>query len=155
VNESLNLKLEGFLIFKFKKLREISFSELMLDHNKICKDFTLDFYLDRLGSFLFTKDLSIHRANRVKKISYHYMKYEVNYSNSRLEEILDELNPDDYNYILIARTNDLIIAYHQILLKFHRIAKDGTYLRTNDISRILKNYITYFNVKVIGSLKAA
>ena len=54
--------------------------ELLQDHNKICFDYTLDFYLDRLQGFLFTKDLPLHRAERLGKIARHYMKYEVLYS---------------------------------------------------------------------------
>lgn len=151
----LNPRKKGYLIFGFNLLRDIAFSELLKDHNKICKDYTLDFYLDKLGSFIFTKDLSLHKARRVQKIASHYMKYEVLFSEAEIEEILSELTATSYDYLLIAKTDDLIRGYQQILYTFHRIAKNGTYIKTRDISKILKNYKTRFKAYETGSLRAA
>ncbi|MCB1190709.1 MAG: hypothetical protein H7A23_22975 [Leptospiraceae bacterium] len=151
----INPKKDGYLIFAFSYLREISFSELLQDHNEICKDYTLDFYLDRLGSFVFSKDLPLGRAERVRKIARHYMKYDILFSDSTVQEITQEILSCNYDYILIAETDNLIRAYGQILNSFHRIAKNGTYIRIQDIDKVLKTYKTYFAVKEIGFLKAA
>ncbi|HMV76363.1 MAG TPA: hypothetical protein PKA14_00415 [Leptospiraceae bacterium] len=151
----INPRKEGYLIFAFSNLREIAFSELLQDHDKICFDFTLDFYLDRLQGFLFTKDLSIHRAKRLRKIARQYMKYEILYSESSAEQILSALDVSKYHYILIAKTDHLVQAYSQIQFKFRNTAKDGTYIRTRDIPKILKIYRTNFAVMEIGKLRAA
>ncbi|MEM7180565.1 MAG: hypothetical protein AAF518_06615 [Spirochaetota bacterium] len=149
---NLNPAISGYLIFVFQKLRNIQFSELLKDHNKAVLDPTIDFYLERLGSFLYHKDLDLHKANRVKEIAKHYTTYQVFYTDTMDSQTESELASIAHSYMLIAHSENIVRGYQQALYDFHRICKNGTYCKIKDTSKILSIHRKYFLYHELGSL---
>ncbi|MEM7182472.1 MAG: hypothetical protein AAF518_16275 [Spirochaetota bacterium] len=152
--DTVNPAIPGFLIFTFEKIRKIQFSELLQDHNlnEIGFDPNIAFYLDRLGDFESTKDLNLHRANRVRNLAKHYAICELFYTNKMTSKIESEIKQASYDYVLIAEVEDIVKSFHNARLKFTRITGNGTFCKIKDVAKILAIHKEHYLWEEMGVL---
>jgi hypothetical protein len=144
----LNPWIEGFLIIAVRKIRKIEFIELLhyISENRYDED--LEFYISMLGDGIYDKELNIHKAERIRKLAPHYIKYKVFYTltDENIMQMLSEHQriSDDYrpfDYVLTSYCENIVVEYERLCSEFrkyrpNKISIDG-YCRLKHLNSIL------------------
>ncbi|MCB1157007.1 MAG: hypothetical protein H7A25_23625 [Leptospiraceae bacterium] len=148
-NGGLDPKIEGYLIITLKKIRYIDFIELLNYTSENRFDEDLEFYISRLGTGIYDKEINIHRANRLRSIASNFVKYKIFYTFS-LDNIEEELRSypehDDgrpFDYILSSFCENIIEEYSKACLDFYKKSQripGEACCRLKDINELLEEH---------------
>ncbi|MCB1176094.1 MAG: hypothetical protein KDK36_00825 [Leptospiraceae bacterium] len=89
-------KIEGNIIFCFKKIRNVPLIELRNGLDEEVEDGSILFYLQYLENSIITNNIDLQLFERVKKIKNFYMEYKIHYLLSDELEINNEIK-SNYN----------------------------------------------------------
>ncbi|MEM7181204.1 MAG: hypothetical protein AAF518_09845 [Spirochaetota bacterium] len=139
----------GYLIFCFKKLRDIALIELRQGFNQEY-DNVLNFYLDQMDSSIYSKNIDLKEFERIRALAKNYVEYEIHYSFADVYEIKNEIQ-DQFDYILLAKVSNLIKDYNLCKFDFFERNSKGNFILLSEIEDLIEVYKEECEEVEIGS----
>ena len=143
-------EISGYLIFCFKKLREVALIELRQGFNQEY-DNVLNFYLERMDSSIYSRNIELNKFEDLKKLAQTYVEYEIHYSFSDRLEIINELK-GYYDYILLSKVPNVLKDYNLCKFDFYEKNKTGNFIKAAEVKELIEIYFDNFKEWEFGSL---
>ncbi|MCB1156627.1 MAG: hypothetical protein H7A25_08020 [Leptospiraceae bacterium] len=144
-------EISGYLIFCFRKLREVAMIELRQGFSQEY-DNVLNFYLEQMDSSIYSRNINLKQYEEIRKLSKQYVEYEIHYSFSDFPEIKNELK-EYFDYILISKVPNVLKDYNLCKFDFYERNKTGNFIRIEEITDLLEIYLKNFKDYEFGSLQ--
>ncbi|MCB1160905.1 MAG: hypothetical protein H7A25_00265 [Leptospiraceae bacterium] len=149
----------GKIIIAYKKLRKVENIEILnyLSENRFDAD--INCYISLLGGLSDEEDLNFHRANRIRKISQHIIRYHILYCIHRNpESVIEEFiqsqqdNKRAFDYILLNETENVVLDYHLFLRELtrleHKKINMSGFCRLKDFKEFIEDYEEYGEILI-------
>lgn len=150
-NKVLDPKLSGYIAITCINLRNIALIELRQGFEK-GYDNTINFYLDKMDTSVYSRNIDLKKFERIQKLSKHYVEYSIYYSFSDKLEIKNELS-NSFDYLVVYKVEDVVRSFHNILMDFYESNHSGCFCKKRDLKKLLKIPRENFLELEIGNLE--